>query len=146
MKRKLFLLICATLLASAFFAGCAAKDAKDLDLTADDLMGVIGSGYNELKRSIGTLEDEIDEMRGSKYSYKRTVFGGDANISVVMDDTGDKVERITVYTDKENIGRWRDELGLKYGVGVNDRWTVGKNRVSIIDSGKTAIISIERAA
>lgn len=146
MKRKLFLLICGMLAVSAFFAGCTARVDKNDDLTADDLVGMIGTGYNDFKRAIGTLEDDVEEMASSRYSYKRSIFGSDSNISVTMDENGDKVERVVVYTDKDNLDEWRSAFGNKYGKGTMDKWDDGKTRVSITDNGKTGIISIEKIA
>lgn len=146
MKRKLFLLVCGIIAVSAFFAGCTARVDKADDLSADDLVGMIGSGFDDFRKAMGNLEDDVEQMGSARYSYNRSVMGTDSNIAVTMDENGNKVEKVVVYTDKEHLDKWRGVLGNKYGKGVNDRWDDGKTRVSITDSGKTGIISIEKIA
>lgn len=146
MKRKLFLLICGIVAVSAFFAGCTARVDKDNDLSADDIVGMVGVGFDEFKKTMGNIDEEIKHSGSARYSYNRSVLGIDSNIAVTMDSKGDKIERVVVYTDKEHLDKWRDVLGDKYGKGVSDRWDDGKTRVSITDSGKTGIISIEKIA
>ena len=146
MKRKLFLLICGIVAVSAFFAGCTARVDKDNDLSADDIVGMVGVGFDEFKKTMGNIDEEIEHSGSARYSYNRSVLGIDSNIAVTMDSKGDKIERVVVYTDKEHLDKWRDVLGDKYGKGVSDRWDDGKTRVSITDSGKTGIISIEKIA
>ena len=146
MKRKLFLLICGILAVSAFFAGCTARVDKTADLSADDLVGMIGAGYDDIKRAMGNVDDGINGQDSSHYSYKRSVFGTDSNISVTMDKNGEKVEKVTIYTDKDILDKWRSAFGDKYGKGIMDKWDDGKTRVSITDSGENGIISIEKIA
>lgn len=146
MKRKLFLLICGILAVSAFFAGCTARTDKNNDLSADDIVGMVGIGYNDFRRTMGNLDDDLDHAGSARYSYNRRIMGLDSNIAVTMDKDGEKIERVVVYTDKENLDKWRDVLGDKYGKGTSDRWNDGKTKVSITDSGKTGIITIEKFA
>jgi len=146
MKRKLFLLICGIIAVSAFFAGCTARVDKDDDLSADDIVGMIGVGFDDYRRTMGNLDDELQQAGSARYSYNRSVMGMDTNIAVTMDKDGEKVERVVVYTDKENLDKWREVFGDRYGKSTSDRWDDGKTKVSITDSGKTGIISIEKIA
>ncbi len=146
MKRKLFLLICGIVAVSAFFAGCTARVDKDDDLSADDLVGMVGARFDDFKKTMGNLDEGLARTGSAGHSYKRSVMGIDSNIAVTMDPTGDRVERVVVYTDKEHLDKWRSVLGKRYGEGMSDRWEDGKTRVSINSSGKTAIISIEKIA
>ena len=146
MKRKLFLLICGIVAVSAFFAGCTARVDKTADMSADDLVGMIGVGYDDFRRSMGEVDDGINRSGSARYSYNRSVMGFDSNIVVAMDENGEKIERVVVYTDKENLDKWRDVLGDKYGKSTLDRWKDKTTRVSIMESGKTGIISIEKLA
>ncbi len=146
MKRKLFLLICGIVAVSAFFAGCTARIDKDNDLSADDLVGLVGAKFDDFKKTIGNIEQDITNEGSGRYSYNRSVMGIDSNIAVTMDSKGDKVERVVVYTDKEHLDKWRSVLGERYGEGVSDSWKDEHTRVRITDSGNRAIISIENIA
>ena len=146
MKRKLFLLICGIVAVSAFFAGCTARVNKDNDLSADDIVGLVGAKFDDFKKTIGNVEQDIADAGSARYSYKRSILGIDSNIAVTMDSKGDKVERVVVYTDKEHIDKWRSVLGKRYGEGISDSWKDDHTRVKITDDGKTAIISIENIA
>ena len=146
MKRKLFLLICGIVAVSAFFAGCTARVDKGNDMSADDIVGMVGIKYDDFRRAMGNIEEDVNRSGSERYSYNRSIMGLDSNIVVAMDEDGEKVERVVVYTDTENLDKWRDVLGSKYGKSTTDRWHDGKTKVSIINSGKTGIITIEKYA
>jgi hypothetical protein len=146
MKKKLLILMCIMIASTAFLAACKARNDKNDDITANDLVGVIGKGYNEMKNAIGEMAEDMNEMRGSSYSYKRNILGKDSEISISMDENGDKVERIIVYTDKESLDDWRDHLGQNFGVGANDLWNSDHAKVRILDGGDRGVIYIEKAA
>ena len=146
MKKKVLLVLCVMIASSAFLAACSARNNKDGDLTANDLVGIIGKGYNEMKDAIGEMAEDADEMRGSSYSYNRSILGRDSEISVTMDDTGDKVERVIIYTDKESLDDWRNHLGESFGVGANDLWNNDNAKIRILDGGERGVIYIEKAA
>ena len=146
MKKKFLILMCIMIASTAFLAACKARNDKTDDLTANDLVGVIGKGYNEMKEAIGEMAEDMNEMRGSSYSYKRTILGRDSEISVSMDDSGDKVERVIIYTDKDSLDDWRDHLGQSFGVGSNDLWNSDNAKVRILDGGDRGVIYIEKAA
>ena len=62
MKKKVLLLLCVMIASSAFLAACSARNNKDGDLTANDLVGIIGKGYNEMKDTIGEMAEDADEI------------------------------------------------------------------------------------
>ncbi len=146
MKKKLLLLLCIMIASSAFLAACSARNNENGDLTANDLVGIIGKGYNEMKGTIGEMAEDADEMRGSSYSYNRSILGRDSEISITMDDTGDKVERVIIYTDKDSLEDWRNHLGENFGVGANDLWNNDNAKIRILDGGERGVIYIEKAA
>ena len=146
MKKKFLILMCVLIASTAFLAACKARNDKNIDITANDLVGVIGKGYNELKMAIGEMADDMNEMRGSSYSYKRNILGKDAEIAVTMDENGNKVEKVIIYTDKESLDDWRRHLGESFGVGANDLWNSNNAKVRILDGGERGVIYIEKMA
>lgn len=146
MKKNFLILMCILIASTAFLAACKARNDKTDDLTANDLVGVIGKGYNEMKSAIGEMAEDMNEMRGSSYSYNRSILGKDAEISVTMDENGDRVERVIVYTDKEHLDEWRTHLGESFGVGANDLWNSDNAKVRILDGGERGVIYFEKAA
>ena len=146
MKKKFLLLLCIMMASTAFLAACSARNDKNANLTANDLVGVIGKGYKEMKNAIGEMAEDMNEIRSSSYSYTRKILGRDAEISISMDDSGDKVERIIIYTDKESLDDWRNHLGENFGVGANDLWNNENAKIRVMDGGERGVIYIEKSS
>ena len=73
MKKKFLLLLCIMMASTAFLAACSARNDKNANLTANDLVGVIGKGYKEMKNAIGEMAEDMNEMRSSSYSYTTVI-------------------------------------------------------------------------
>lgn len=143
MRRKTAAGAVAVLLLLTALFGCGARKDTAMDLSANDIINVLGADYDTMKRSIGTNISDNDAKRAKSYRYTRSIMGADTDFSLTMDDD-DKVEKIIVYTDEKGLKTWKDELGLKYGVPAADTWRDGDTKVRVSDVGDTKMIFIEK--
>lgn len=119
----------------------------DAEVALDDLIATLGLSATDLDTAMREVSTVGDSVEGAR-TYRHKLLGRQAEVSYAFDGN-DRIDHITIRTEKDLLEDWRTHLKSVLGAdaveGEIDAWDYSDSRVRLLEQDGKLTITIQKA-